>query len=167
MKKFPRENTFLARHKFSLNILKLTLLFILILLAACSPDSETVTIEVTSVVTETVEGQPIITTREVIVPELELKEEGELEPPAATGSEEDSGPLPAEPEDGPKVTVSRGIIPTTNRIGETSAVSTLRGHETNIISAPLQTTRPTSFFAPAERQKWCHLINGMYKKYCG
>ncbi len=149
-------------------------LAMLILLAACSPRNEPVTVEVTRVVTETVtvEGETVEVTRvvtETVVEtiEVEPEEESIAEPPSATSSEGDAGPLPPPPDDGPKVAESRGSTPAADLALET-AVS-LRGNQTNSAStaqAAITTTSPPIIIRPTELQKWCNLATEVYKKRC-
>lgn len=152
--------------------LGVTLLIMLILLAACSPRIETETVEVTRVVTQTVtvEGETVEVTRvvtEIVVETIEVEPEGETveEPPSATGREGDAGPLPPPPGNGPKVAESRGSTPPVDLALET-AVS-LRANQIN--STPttqfsLLTTPVT--INPADMQKWCRLAAKVYKKWC-
>lgn len=145
------------------------LLILLILLAACSPKPEPVTVEVTRVVTETVtvEGEPIEVTRvvtETVVETVEVapEEEAAEEPPSATGSEGDAGPLPPPPDDGPKVAESRGFTPAADLALETAVA--LRGNQTN--SASVQPAVIIATINPTELQKWCQLAAEVYKKRC-
>lgn len=80
-------------------------LALVLYLVACSSEPDVVEVEVTRVVTETeiveVEGEPVevevtrVVTETVIeTVEVEAESEDEPEPPSATGSEDDSGPLP-------------------------------------------------------------------------
>ena len=143
-------------------------ILILILLAACSPEQET-PIEITRVVVETVtvEGESVEVTQGNVPPEAEPAAEGELEPPAATGSEDDAGPLPSQPNSGPKVAGSRGTAPTTiNRLAEAPAATTLRATQINSSPGPQLTTVSSTSLTPTERPKQCRLINDIYKKQC-
>jgi hypothetical protein len=147
------------------------LLVILILLAACSPEIETVTVEVTRVVTETVtvEGETVEVTRvvtETVVETVEVapEEEAAEEPPSATGSEGDAGPLPPPPDDGPKVAVSRGSTPAADLTLETAV--TLRASQTNSVSTPPTVTSSANIINSTELQKWCQLAAELYKKRC-
>ncbi|VAW34290.1 hypothetical protein MNBD_CHLOROFLEXI01-3875 [hydrothermal vent metagenome] len=147
------------------------LIFLLLLiLAACSPEIETVTVEVTRVVTETVveEGETVEVTRvvtETIIETVEVEAEAEPddEPPSATGSEGDAGPLPPAPGDGSKVVAGRGSTQAAELIVETAV--TLRASQPNATNIE----QPTAIFSPispSELQKWCQLIVKTHKKRC-
>jgi hypothetical protein len=141
------------------------------LLAACSPKTETVTVEVTRVVTETVtvEGESVEVTRvvtEIIVETIEMEpaEEAAEEPPSATGSEGDAGPLPPPPDDGPKVAAGRGSTPTAALALETAV--TLRASQSNDASTQQTGINNSTIINPAELQKWCQLAAEAHKKRC-
>ncbi|MBK7894465.1 MAG: hypothetical protein IPJ90_06180 [Anaerolineaceae bacterium] len=147
-------------------------------LAACSQQEEAV--EVTRVVTETVIVEPgdeavvIEVTRvvtETVIENVEIEAESEEaedaaaaepEPPLATGSEDDSGPQPPEPENGPKV-ASRT---------DTTAIADV----TQVTAVPLRTNpndpnppNPVAFTATLhshELQKWCNQAETARKKRC-
>ncbi len=166
MKKHPKHQQEKARER--LEWLGLTLLLTLALLSACTPKTETVTVEVTRVVTETVveEGETVEVTRVVtetvvLEPEVEAIEE----PPSATGSEGDAGPLPPPPDDGPKVAERRGSTPAADFALETAV--TLRANQTSSTSTS-QGDFPTTaeLIDPTELQKWCQLATVLYKKRC-
>jgi hypothetical protein len=146
-------------------------LLLLFLLAACSPKIETVTVEVTRVVTETVveEGETIEVTRvvtETIIETVEVEAEASGDDsPSATGSEEDAGPLPPSPDDGSKVVERRGSTQVAETIMETAV--TLRASQPN----PTNNTQPNSSaiftsINPIEYQKWCQLTATTRKKQC-
>jgi len=172
MKRRPRRQPQQEKVGDRLQWLGLTLLFMLALLVACSPKTETVTVEVTRVVTETVveEGETVEVTRvvtETIVETVLVEPEGETieEPPSATGSEGDAGPLPPPPDDGPKVAESRDSTPAANLALETAV--TLRASQTNSNSTSQEAFPTTaSPLDPTELQKWCRLVTEVYKKRC-
>ncbi len=172
MKKHPRRTDQQRKARQFFKWLGLSLLLTLALLGACSQETETVTVEVTRVVTETVveEGETVEVTRvvtETVVEtvEVEPEEEAVEEPPSATGSEGDAGPLPPPPDDGPKVAESRGSTPVAELVLETAV--TLRGRQTSS-SPPSQAVLTTTFASLdlIERQKWCNLAAELYKKRC-
>lgn len=156
-----------------LHWLGIAALFLLIFVVSCSPKTEPVTVEVTRVVTETMvtEGETVEVTRvvtETIVEEVEIAPEeqpGDL--PSAIGSEGDAEPLPPPPNDGPKVTESRGSTQVAE-LAVAMAVTVRATNQTNPTSnSPTQvslTAATTS--SPAEQQKWCALIEELYKKRC-
>jgi len=172
MKKHLRQCHRQIRERKLFQWLGLMLLLILVLLVACSPKTETVTVEVTRVVTETVtvEGEPVEVTRvvtETVVETIEVKPEEEAggEPPSATGSEGDAGPLPPPPDNGPKIAERRGSTPVADLALETAV--TLRGNQTNNASASQEVITTTSApIDPTELQKWCRLATEVYKKRC-
>ena len=142
----------------------------LLIVVACSPNTETVTVEVTRIVTETVvtEGEAVEVTR--VVTEVETVEVApEAEPggdlPSAIGSEGDAEPLPAPPNEGPKVTERRGSTEVA-ALGTETAV-TLRANETNVNTAPTTAVVAAATISPVELQKWCALAAEFYKKRCG
>lgn len=149
--------------------LELILLFMFALLVACSPRTETETVEVTRVVTETVkvEGETVEVTRIVTETVVVAPEEDTgVEPPSATGSEGDAGPLPPPPDDGAKVAESRGSTPAADLALETAV--TLRADQTNNTSTAQDMIATTSTsMDPTELQKWCQLATELYKKRCG
>jgi hypothetical protein len=172
MKRHLRPKRQLGKASERLRWLGLTLLLTLGLLVACTPKTETVTVEVTRVVTETVveEGEMVEVTRvvtETVVETVEIapEEEAAEEPPSATGSEGDAGPLPPPPDDGPKVAESRG--PTLAVDLALGTAVTLRGSQTNN-NATSQEVLITTFTAlnPIELQKWCNLAAKLTKKRC-
>jgi hypothetical protein len=127
-------------------------------------------VEVTRIVTETVtvEGEMTEVTRvvtETIVETVEInpEEEADEEPPSATGSEGDAGPLPPAPEDGPKVVESRGSTPAAALALETAV--TLRANQTSTTTQPTLIVTSTRI-TPTELQKWCRLAAEVYKKRC-
>ncbi|MCP4416797.1 MAG: hypothetical protein GY805_09255 [Chloroflexi bacterium] len=167
----PQSNLFKRGWQRPLYGLCSMVLLLLFILAACSPQ-ETI-VEVTRIVTETIEieGEAVEvevtrvvteTVTETIV-EAEADPNGEL--PSATGSEGDAEPLPPPPENGPKVVESRGFAQVVAFNGETAV--TLRANQTNTntnvqanvtaISATLNTT---------ELQNLCQLATKTHKKRC-
>lgn len=171
MKKSPR-NQKLKKAKSPLIGPVVTLLVMLITLAACSPRIETETVEVTRVVTETVtvEGEPVEVTRvvtETVVETIEVMPEEETgeEPPSATGSEGDAGPLPPPPDEGPKVAASRGSTPAADLALDMAV--TLRANQTNSNStSPDISATVSGPFSPTNLQKLCQLATELYKKRC-
>jgi hypothetical protein len=144
------------------------LLLMFALLAACSPKTEYVTVEVTRIVTETVtvEGESTEVTR-IVTETIDIltEEETDSSSPSATGSEGDAGPLPPMPEDEPKVAESRGSAPVADFVLETAVA--LRANQIRSTT----TTQPTLFTTsatinPTELQKWCRLAATVYKKRC-
>lgn len=168
MKKRPKRQHQQRKIRARLQWLGVALVFMLTLLAACTPKTETVTVEVTRVVTETVveEGETVEVTRVVtetvvVEPEVEAIEES----PSATGSEGDAGPLPPPPDDGPKVAERRGSTPAADFALETAV--TLRGNQTNSTAASQEVSPTTTELINAtELQKWCQLATVLYKKRC-
>lgn len=168
MKKRPKRQHQQRKIRTRLQWLGVALVFVLALLAACTPKTETVTVEVTRVVTETVveEGETVEVTRVVtetvvVEPEVEAIEES----PSATGSEGDAGPLPPPPDDGPKVAERRGSTPAADFALETAV--TLRGNQTNSTAASQEVSPTTTELINAtELQKWCQLATVLYKKRC-
>jgi len=172
MKQHPNRQRQHKKAKKLFQWLGLMLLLMLAMLVACSPKTETVTVEVTRVVTETVveEGETVEVTRvvtetvvETIV--IEPQEEAVEEPPLATGSEGDAGPQPSPPDDGPKVAESRGSTSGADLAPETAV--TLRANQTNDASTSqviISTTSPP--IDSIQLQKWCHLATEVYKKRC-
>ena len=154
-------------------------LLLLTLLAACSLTPEVV--EVTRVVTETeiievpeeaveVEVTRVVTetVTETVVEEVEAEEEPA--PPSATGSEDDSGPLPPAPDDGPKVT-SRGGTTSGADGAETEIVQETavprRSNPFDETNTPQTTLVATIFEIDAtEWQKLCQLAQATFKKRC-
>ena len=145
-------------------------LLLVIIPAACSTKPETIIVEVTRVVTETIveEGELVAVTRVVIESQEEAVEEApeaelDSEPPSATGSEGDAEPLPPPPDSGPKVAESRGSTEAAELAVETAV--TLRANQ---ISNEAQTiiTANGSLNATA-LQKWCEQATRIYKKRCG
>lgn len=150
--------------------ISVSILLLLILLAACSSEIETVTVEVTRVVTETVveEGETIEITRvvtETVIETVEGETEADSQPPSATGSEGDAGPLPPPPDNEPKVSESRGSAQTAAMIEETAV--TLRANQTSSTNNE-QANASGSFpqLSPIELQKWCRLASKLHKKQC-
>ena len=150
-------------------IIGLTLLLFL-LLSACSSEPEVV--EVTRVVTETIvtETEPVevevtrVVTETVIeTVEIETEEEAVKEPPSATGSEDDSGPLPPEPNNEPKV-VSRSGNSFANEIILETAVP-LRANQSQPVEQPTAVSYISSS-DPVELQKLCRLFAETFKKQC-
>lgn len=171
MKKHRRRTHQQRKASQLLKWLGLSLLLVLALFVACSPEPETVTVEVTRVVTETVveEGETVEVTRvvtETVVEtvEIETEEETAEEPPSATGSEGDAGPLPPTPDDGPKVAESRGSTPAADLALETAV--TLRSSQPNSSSATQEILTAPMVLNPTELQKWCQLATELYKKRC-
>lgn len=167
MKKRPKQHH--QSRKPSKSAPWLGILFILVLLAACTPKTEPEIVEVTRVVTETVtvEGESVEVTRvvtETVVVETAPEEEAEGEPPSATGSEGDAGPLPPPPDDGPKVVEGRGSTPAADLVLETAV--TVRGDQTNNNNAPQLAATNNTTIDPIELQKWCQLATEIYKKRC-
>ncbi|MEZ4591349.1 MAG: hypothetical protein R3D55_09425 [Chloroflexota bacterium] len=121
------------------------------------PEDETVTIEVTRVVTETV-----IETVEIEAESEEAAAEAEPEPPLATGSEDDSGPQPPEPENGPKVTARTGTS-TVAEVAQVTAVP-LRTNQ-NDANQPIAIAF-ISTLNSHELQKWCNQAGTAHKKRC-
>lgn len=150
--------------------ISVTILLLLILLAACSSEIETVTVEVTRVVTETVveEGETIEVTRvvtETVIETVEGETEDDSEPPSATSSEGDAGPLPPPPDNEPKVSESRGPAQTAAMIGETAVTPRAsQTSPTNNGQANASSTIPQ--LSPTEIQKWCQLAAKLHKKQC-
>lgn len=143
----------------------------LLVIASCSPKTETVTVEVTRVVVETVveEGETVEVTRvvtETIVETIEIEPESipDEAPPAATGSEGDAGPLPPPPNDGPKVTERRGFGPAADVAVETAVV--LRNSQDSNPALPQPNLVAVASFSSIERSKWCTLAADNYKKQC-
>ena len=168
MKKHRKYQHQPRKTKARLQWLGMTLVFMLALLAACTPKTETVTVEVTRIVTETVveEGETVEVTR-VVTETIVLEPEAEAieEPPSATGSEGDAGPLPPPPDDGPKVAERRGSTPAADFAIETAV--TLRGNQTNSTSTSQEVSPTTTELIDAtELQKWCQLATVLYKKRC-
>lgn len=151
-------------------------LLLLIILVACSPKPETVTVEVTRVVTETVvidgEEVEVVVTRVVTETVLEEVEIEPVEPdgdlPSATGSEGDAEPLPPPPDNGPKVAESRGSTQAAALVVETAV--TLRANQTSQItnSTTVQSiaTTTVTIISSTDLQKWCQLATQIYKKRC-
>lgn len=148
----------------------ISIILLLLLLAGCSGEPEVV--EVTRVVTETeaIEAEPIEVevTRvvtETVTETVEVEAEGEAdgEPPSATGSEDDSGPLPPEPDDGPKV-ISRNGSSFSQEVALETAVP-LRANQNEPASQPTPVTF-VSGVDPNMLQKLCHLIEKTFKKKC-
>ena len=172
MKKRPNRTHQQRKARQLFECLRLSLLLALLLIVACSQEPETITVEVTRVVTETVveEGETVEVTRvvtETVVEtvEVEPEEEAVEEPPSATGSEGDAGPLPPPPDDGPKVAESRGSTQAADLALETAV--TLRGSQTNSNSTSQEVlTTASAPTDPIERQKWCRLAAELYKKRC-
>ncbi len=148
------------------------------LLAACSQREEII-VEVTRVVTETeiveaeddaveVEVTRVVTETVIETVEVEAESEEESEPPLATGSEDDSGPLPPEPDDGPKVT-SRVTTPTSEDTETVALVTAVppRASQNNtaVVSQPTSVTL-TNDLNSNLLQKWCHQAITTRKKRC-
>lgn len=178
-------------HKFSLKQpllwLILSVMLLVIWLSACSsPPAEVV--EVTRVVTETiiVEGESVEvevtrvvteTVTETITETVEVEAgsdedivEEEPEPLEATGSEDDSGPLPPEPEDGPKVTSGGGTT-------DADEVAMVEGNLETAVPRRANPTRGSQLNEPIlitfsntensdEWLKFCELISKIHKKQC-
>jgi ABC-type Fe3+-hydroxamate transport system substrate-binding protein len=156
----------LCVNKFCRNFTWIALLFVLFLTACAGSSAETVTVEVTRVVTETVvtEGESVEVTR-VVTETVETAPEeapnGDL--PFATGSEGDAEPLPPPPDDGPKVAESRGSTQDAELVVETAV--TLRANQPN--PNINNTAQPsTTTLSPTELQKLCQLATRIYKKRC-
>jgi hypothetical protein len=171
MKKHPRPTPKQRGARQPLLWLGLALLLAPALFVACSQEPETVTVEVTRVVTETVveEGETVEVTRvvtETVVETIEIEPEEETaeEPPSATGSEGDAEPLPPPPDDGPKVAESRGSTPAADLALETAVA--LRTTQPNSSSAAQEILIAQVFLDPTELQKWCQLVTKLYKKRC-
>ncbi|WP_420641702.1 hypothetical protein [Candidatus Leptofilum sp.] len=155
---------------------------LLVWLAACSSEPEVV--EVTRVVTETVvvEGEAVevevtrVVTETVVETVVEEVEEMEEEAtgddlPSATGSEDDSGPLPPEPDDGPKVTSRTGIPVAEATTLEEAGLETAVPHRA-IPENGSSSEEPTSITVASnvtanEWQKLCRLAKKLHKKRCG
>ena len=157
--------------------LEIACLLLLTILVSCSQQPETVTVEVTRVVTETVvtEGETVevevtrvVTETVVETVEVEPEAEPDGDLPSATGSEGDAEPLPPPPDNGPKVAISRGSTPAAEIALETAV--TLRAsqiNQTNSNSASQSGSVSTSAtISPEELQKWCQLTAQIYKKRC-
>lgn len=161
-----------ARLKRGLALLVTVSGLLLVILAACSGTPETV--EVTRIVTETIietveiegEAVEVEVTRVVTETVIETVEmEGEAEPPSATGSEGDAGPLPPPPDNGPKV-ANRGGDTQTDGIALETAV-TLRANQNNgSATAQPDIIAAAGTVNAVERQKWCQQFEAIYKKRC-
>lgn len=157
------------------------IIFLLLLWpVACSKAPEVV--EVTRIVTETViiESDPVEVevTRvvtETVIETVEIEEESEdtfaeePEPPSATGSEDDSGPQPSEPDDGPKVTSRGGSPASTVAIAEVSLETAVSHRATLTNSSGFEGELPimnSTTIDSTELVKWCEIAETMNKKRC-
>ncbi|GJM41675.1 MAG: hypothetical protein DHS20C20_19570 [Ardenticatenaceae bacterium] len=134
-------------------------------------DTETVEGEVTEVEVTRVITETVVETVEVEAGSEDDEDifEEEPEPPLATGSEDDSGPLPPEPEDGPKVT-SRGGAPVENSsleatVSETAVPRRANPTQNSQLEGPIliavANTEVTN-----EWLKMCDLVEELRKKRC-
>ena len=171
MRKRLKQSFLKNKNKRLLSVPGTILLLLLIVLAACSPKTETITVEVTRVVTETVieEGESVEVTRvvtETIVESIEIEpeEESDTEPPSATGSEGDAGPLPPIPTEGPKVPARRGSSAVASLAIETAV--TLRAAQTNNEFIQQTAVVAPTIISPSEWQQACDQVKILYKKRC-